>query len=197
MRGWGRDGLGTGARGRGREGAEGVDVDYALEARRAEARRRGRCPEIGVASYIELNTGFPRERAQITVRPEGAVDVVLGTPSSGQGHATSFAELLVEWLGVELSEVNLLTGDTDLTVGGGTHSARALRLAAVVMAKASGQIVAKGKRIAARLSRPLRPTSNSRRAGSRQGHRPLGRSLPSTTGAQAPSARLGFGPARV
>jgi hypothetical protein len=66
--------------------------------------------------------------------------------------------------GVELSEVNLLTGDTDLTVGGGTHSARALRLAAVVMAKASDQIVAKGKRIAARLSRPRRP--NSRRAGS-------------------------------
>ena len=99
MRGWGRDGLGTGARGRGREGAEGVDVDHALEARRAEVRRRGRCPGIGVASYIELNTGFPRERAQITVRPEGAVDVVLGTLSSGQGHMTSFAELLVEWLG--------------------------------------------------------------------------------------------------
>jgi len=100
------------------------------------------------------------------VRPEGAVDVVLGTLWSGQGHATSFAEFRVEWLGVELSEVNLLTGDTDLTVGGGTHSARALRLAAVVMAKASDQIVAKGKRIAARLSRPRRPTSNFRRAGS-------------------------------
>jgi len=67
---------------------------------------------------------------------------------------------------VELSEVNLLTGDTDLTVGGGTHPARALPLAAVVMAKASDQIVAKGKRIAARLSRPWRPTSTSRRASS-------------------------------
>jgi carbon-monoxide dehydrogenase large subunit len=76
--------------------------------------------------------------------------VVLGTLSSGQGHATSFAQLVVEWLGVELSQVQLVTGDTDVTVvGGGAHSARALRLAAVVMAKAADQIVAKGRRIAA------------------------------------------------
>src|SRR5262249_59060676 len=115
-----------------------------------EARRRGRYRGIGVANYIELNTGFPRERAHVTVRPEGAIDVVLGTLSSGQGHATSFAQLIVEWLGVDLAQVNLVTGDTDVTlVGGGAHSARALRLAAVVMAKASDQIVDKGKRIAA------------------------------------------------
>ena len=123
-----------------------------FESRRAEARRRGRYRGIGVANYIELNTGFPRERAHITVRPEGRVDLVLGTLSSGQGHATSFAQLLVEWLGVELSQVQLITGDTDVTVvGGGAHSARALRLAAIVMAKASDQIVEKGRRIAARL----------------------------------------------
>jgi carbon-monoxide dehydrogenase large subunit len=128
-------------------------ADWAgFETRRAEARRRGRYRGIGVASYIEINTGFPRERAHITVHPEGRVDLVLGTLSSGQGHATSFAQLLVEWLGVELSDVRLITGDTDVTiVGGGAHSARALRLAAIVMAKASDQIVEKGRRIAARL----------------------------------------------
>jgi carbon-monoxide dehydrogenase large subunit len=121
-----------------------------FEARRAEARRRGLYRGIGVANYIELNTGFPRERAHVTVQPEGRVDVVLGTLSSGQGHATSFGQLVVEWLGVDLAQVNLVTGDTDVTVvGGGAHSARALRLAAVVMAKASDQIVDKGRRIAA------------------------------------------------
>jgi len=126
-------------------------ADWAgFEARRAEARRRGRWRGIGLGNYIELNAGYPRERAHVTVRPEGAVDVVLGTLSSGQGHATSFAQLIVEWLGVELSQVRLVTGDTDVTVvGGGAHSARALRLAAVVMAKASDQIVEKGARIAA------------------------------------------------
>src|SRR5438094_68619 len=123
-----------------------------FESRRTEARRRGRYRGIGVANYLELNTGFPRERAHITVHPEGRVDLVLGTLSSGQGHATSFAQLLVEWLGVELAEVRLVTGDTDVTVtGGGAHSARALRLAAIVMAKASDQIVEKGTRIAAKM----------------------------------------------
>jgi carbon-monoxide dehydrogenase large subunit len=128
-------------------------ADWAgFETRRAEARQRGRYRGIGVANYLELNTGDPRERAHITVRPEGRIDLVLGTLSSGQGHATSFAQLLVEWFGVKLSEVRLITGDTDVTVvGGGAHSARALRLAAVVMAKASDQIVDKGTRIAAGL----------------------------------------------
>src|SRR5947209_12631355 len=90
-----------------------------FESRRAEARRRGRYRGIGVASYIELNTGFPRERAHITVRPDGYVDLVLGTLSSGQGHATSVAQLVGEWLGVDLGQVRLVAGDTDATVGGG------------------------------------------------------------------------------
>jgi len=128
-----------------------VLADWAgFEGRRTEARQRGRYRGIGLGNYIELNTGFPRERAHITVHPEGWVELVLGTLSSGQGHATSFGQLLVEWLGVNLAAVRLVTGDTDLTVvGGGAHSARALRLAAIVMAKASDQIVDKGKRIAA------------------------------------------------
>ena len=126
-------------------------ADWAgFEARRALARRRGLFRGIGVASYLEINTGFPRERAHITVHPERRVDLVLGTLSSGQGHATSFAQLLVEWLGVALAEVRLITGDTDVTVvGGGAHSARALRLAAIVMFEATRQIVDKGTRIAA------------------------------------------------
>src|SRR5262249_32775075 len=77
----------------------------------------------------------------------------LGTLSSGQGHATSFAQLLVEWLGVELEEVRLITGDTDITVtGGGAHSARALRLAAIGMAKAADQVVEEGTPIAGNMS---------------------------------------------
>ena len=126
-------------------------ADWAgFEARRAGARRRGRYRGIGIANYIELNTGMPRERTQITVQPEGRIDVVLGTLSSGQGHETSFPQLIVEWFGVELDQVRLITGDTDLMpVGGGSHSGRSMRLGAVVMAKASDAIVEKGKRIAA------------------------------------------------
>ncbi|PYN53636.1 MAG: xanthine dehydrogenase family protein molybdopterin-binding subunit, partial [Candidatus Rokuibacteriota bacterium] len=126
-------------------------ADWAgFEARRAEARRRGRYRGIGLANYLELNTGAPRERAEITVRAEGRLDVVLGTLSAGQGHETSFAQLLAEWLGVELGDVRLITGDTDVAaVGGGSHSGRSMRLGALVLARASDEIVDKGKRLAA------------------------------------------------
>jgi carbon-monoxide dehydrogenase large subunit len=121
-----------------------------FEERRSEARRRGRYRGIGLSNYLELNTGAPRERAEITVRPEGRIDVVIGTLSSGQGHETSFAQLVVEWFGVEHACVRVITGDTDVApVGGGSHSGRSMRQAGVVMAKASDQIVERGTRIAA------------------------------------------------
>jgi aerobic carbon-monoxide dehydrogenase large subunit len=117
-----------------------------FEDRRRESRARGKLRGIGMGNYIELNTGNPRERAQITVQPEGRVDVVLGTISSGQGHETSFAQLIAEWLGVELGQVRLLAGDTDIAaVGGGTHSGRSMRLGAVVMSVACNEIIEKGK----------------------------------------------------
>jgi aerobic carbon-monoxide dehydrogenase large subunit len=121
-----------------------------FEARRAEARRRGRQRGIGLANYIELNTGAPRERAEITARPDGAVEVVLGTLSAGQGHETSFAQLVAEWLGVALPRVHLVTGDTERApVGGGSHSGRSMRLGAVVMARAADALVARGAVLAA------------------------------------------------
>ncbi len=126
-------------------------ADWAgFETRRLEARARGRYRGIGVANYIEIATGAPRERAQITVRPDGMIDVVIGTLSSGQGHETSFAQLIVEWFGVDMGQVRLITGDTDrVPVGGGSHSGRSMRLGGVVMAKASDRIVEKGRHIAA------------------------------------------------
>jgi len=119
-------------------------------ARRDCARRRGRLRGIGMANYVEVTSGFPTERVEITVRPEGRVDAVIGTLSSGQGHETSFAQLLVEWLGVPLGCVRLVTGDTDVvSEGGGSHSGRSMRLAGIVVSKASEAVVAKGKNIAA------------------------------------------------
>jgi carbon-monoxide dehydrogenase large subunit len=121
-----------------------------LKARRAAARARGRLLGFGIANYVETSTGAPRERTEMTVRPEGRVDVVIGTLSSGQGHETSFAQLVTEWLGVAVDHVRLITGDTDVVaVGGGSHSGRSMRLAGIVMGKASADIVDKGRRIAA------------------------------------------------
>jgi carbon-monoxide dehydrogenase large subunit len=118
-------------------------------ARRAEAKRRGKCRGIGVSNYVDTATGVPRERAEITVQPQGVVEVVIGTVSSGQGHETSFAQLVSEWLGVPVDCVALVQGDTArVSVGGGSHSGRALRLGSIVMLGASNEIIAKGMRIA-------------------------------------------------
>ena len=118
--------------------------------RRRAAARRGKRRGIAVANYIEFTTGAPREWTKVTVAPEGRVDVAIGTLSSGQGHQTSFAQLVTDWLGVPLDCVHLLQGDTDIVpVGGGSHSGRSMRLAGIVIGKASDTVIAKGKRIAA------------------------------------------------
>ena len=123
-----------------------------FEARRADARQRGRYRGIGIANSIELNTGAPRERAEMTIDPSGTIELVLGTMSAGQGHETSFAQIVSEWLGVDPEQVRLITGDTDrVQAGGGSASARSMRLGAWVMAKAADEIVEKGRRIAAAL----------------------------------------------
>jgi len=86
----------------------------------------------------------------VTVVPEGRVDVAIGTLSSGQGHETSFAQLIVDWLGAPIEQVKLIQGDTDIIpIGGGSHSGRSMRLAGIVIGKASDAVIAKGKRIAA------------------------------------------------
>jgi len=121
--------------------------------RRREARRRGRLRGIGLANYIELTSGIPRERTEITVTLNGFVDVVIGTLSSGQGHETSFAQLVTEWLGVPFERVRLITGDTDtVTAGGGSHSGRSMRMAGIVIGHATRDIVAKAKRIVAHIA---------------------------------------------
>jgi aerobic carbon-monoxide dehydrogenase large subunit len=128
-------------------------ADWAgFPARRRATKKRGRLRGIGIATYVDTATGVPRERAEVTVQPDGFVDVVLGTVSNGQGHETSFAQLVTEFLGVPIERVRLITGDTDIvSVGGGTHSGRGMRLASIVVHKASGEIVAKGMRIARHL----------------------------------------------
>jgi carbon-monoxide dehydrogenase large subunit len=121
---------------------------YAARRRQTEARglRRG----VGLAGYIESQSGAPNERAEVTVRPDGIVEVLIGTLSSGQGHATSFAQLVTEWLGIAADKVRIESSDTDrLAVGGGSHSGRSLRHAATTIHQASGGIIAKGLKLAA------------------------------------------------
>jgi aerobic carbon-monoxide dehydrogenase large subunit len=123
-----------------------------FKKRRAEARKRKRLRGIGLCCYLETTGGYPRERADITVQPQGRVDVVVGTLSSGQAHETTFAQCVAEWLGVPFDDVHVNESDTDIVKeGGGSHSARSMRLAGIVMGNASDQVIEKGKKIAAHM----------------------------------------------
>jgi carbon-monoxide dehydrogenase large subunit len=125
---------------------------HSFAQRRAEARQRGKHRGIGVANYVEITSGMPRERAEVTVQPGGSVDVVIGTLSSGQGHETSFAQLITEWFKVPIDQVRIITGDTDIVqAGGGSQSGRSMRLAGIVIGKASETLRNRAKRIAAHL----------------------------------------------
>ena len=119
-------------------------------ARRREARRRGKLLGLGLANYVESSIGAPREQARIKVQPQGRVDVIIGTQPSGQGHETSFAQVISDLLFVPSDAVHIILGDTDVVeVGGGSHSGRSMRHAATVFSKAAVELIGKGKAIAA------------------------------------------------
>ncbi len=121
-----------------------------FEQRKREAAKRGKLLGRGLTNYVESSIGAPNEQARITVRPEGHVDVVIGTQPSGQGHETSFAQVVADLLHVPVETVKIILGDTDVVkVGGGSHSGRSMRHAATVFSKAAVDLIAKGKRVAA------------------------------------------------
>jgi carbon-monoxide dehydrogenase large subunit len=92
------------------------------------------------------------EETRITVKPDGIVDVVIGTQPAGQGHETSFAQVVADLIGVPEKSVKIILGDTNVVKGGGgTHSGRSMRHAATVFSIASTGLIAQGKRLAAHL----------------------------------------------
>ena len=119
-------------------------------ARREESTARGRLLGIGLAHYVESSIGAPKERAEISIAANGRVRVVIGTQPSGQGHETSFAQVVATLLAVPLDAIDVIMGDTrDVSVGGGSHSGRSMRHAATVFNLASKQLIENGKKLAA------------------------------------------------
>jgi len=128
-------------------------ADWAgFPARRAEAAARGRLRGIGLANYIESPVGAPRERIELRVGSDGGVDIVSGTQSTGQGHETSFAQVVADHVGVPFEKIRLRTGDTAFVkVGGGTHSDRSMRLGGTLLVQASARLVERARQAAADL----------------------------------------------
>ena len=126
-------------------------ADWAgAEARKAEARARGKLRGIGMCYYIESTMGDPAEAARVEFREDDTVAVYVGTQSNGQGHETAYAQVLCERLGVPFERIRIVQGDTDaLPKGGGTGGSRSLTAEGTAILEASEKVIEKGRAFAA------------------------------------------------
>ena len=121
-----------------------------FRARRAGSEARGQLRGIGLANYVESPVGAVRELVTVSVAADGAVEVLAGTQSTGQGHETSYLQVVADALQVEMAAIRLIEGDTRrIEVGGGTHSDRSMRIAGTLLTEACAEIITKARAFAA------------------------------------------------
>ncbi len=132
-------------------------------ARRADSERRGRLRGLGYSAYIEacgiapsqavgsLGAGVGLwESAEVRVNPTGNIEVLTGSHSHGQGHETTFAQLVSDRLGVPIDAVKIVHRDTDkVQFGMGTYGSRSGAVGMSAVAKALDKVIAKGRKVAA------------------------------------------------
>ena len=125
------------------------------DALRAEQRQRidrkdRRLLGIGMACYVEMCGFGPFESALVRVEPSGTVTALTGTSPHGQGHETTFAQIIADQLGVDFDQVIVRHGDTSITpMGFGTGGSRSLAVGGSAMLQAAGTVQEKARRIAA------------------------------------------------
>src|SRR5262249_27697020 len=137
------------------EAAMDTAIDYldraALPARREAARDKGRLHGVGYSAVIERST-IPGsfEAVPISVSPKGDVLVHAGWTDQGQGHATMYARVVSEQLGVDEDKIRVIEGDSSrLANGGMTGSSRVAAMGSAAARAAAHKVIDKGRRIAA------------------------------------------------
>ena len=115
-------------------------------------RAQGRCVGIGIACYVEGTGVGPYEGARVQVQSNGKVSLVTGIGTQGQGHFTSFAQIVADQLGVDVTEVDVVTGDTDQFYwGAGTFASRGAVVAGNAVSEASQAVRKKTLKLASEL----------------------------------------------
>jgi len=141
-------------------------ADYANLRKEQEAKRKqGKYMGIGVSSYVEITGAAPAqvaaslgagvaliESALVRVHPLGKVQVFTGSHTHGQGHETTFAQIVADQLGVAVEDVEVIHGDTDRTPwGAGTYGSRSQPVGGAAVYIATQRVIEKGKKFAAHL----------------------------------------------
>ena len=117
--------------------------------RREESRKRGRLRGRGLAVYLEWTGALPTETVDIEVDAEGNVTVFSGTQAMGQGLETTYTQLVTEILGIEVSRIKIVQGDTDRANGVGSVGSRSAFVGGSAVVAAGREVIVKGKALAA------------------------------------------------
>lgn len=128
-------------------------ADYSgFRNRKKAAKRRGKLRGIGIGCYLEISGAFPEEAARIVFPGDKSLEVSVGAGASGQGHKTVFGGVVAKRLGIELSAVKLLSGDSTRDVPGfGAVASRSAMMTGGAIARAADRVIEKGKGVAAML----------------------------------------------
>jgi carbon-monoxide dehydrogenase large subunit len=127
-------------------------------ARRAVSRGKRKLRGLGFAYHIKGTGGNPSENVDIRFEADGSVSLITGTQHIGQGHETTFPQILADKLGLPNECIKLRQGDTDLIAHGGGHgSSRATYMGGTAIFRAADEIILKGTRIAAEMLEAAEP----------------------------------------
>jgi len=118
--------------------------------RKRESARRGKLRGLGIGNFLEVTAPPSKELADIKFNPDGTVTLATGTLDFGMGHATPFAQVLSDRLGIPFEKISLLQGDSDkLAAGGGSGGSKSLMHTGTAIVEASAKVIEKGKELAA------------------------------------------------
>jgi carbon-monoxide dehydrogenase large subunit len=119
-------------------------------ARQAASRARGLLRGRGIGHYLEVTAPPSNEMGGLRFEEDGTVTIITGTLDYGQGHWTPFAQVLASRLGIPLSRIRLLQGDSDaLIAGGGTGGSKSLMASGAAILEAAEEVITKGRKAAA------------------------------------------------
>ena len=124
----------------------------AFAARRRESEGKGRLRGRGFACYFEATLGLPSEKTEVRFDEDGGVTVLAGTMSNGQGHETTYAQILHQRLGLDFESIRFLQGDTgQIAVGGGHGGSRSMQIGGNALLAAAEIVEEKAKHLAGHL----------------------------------------------
>jgi len=128
-------------------------ADYAgFKKRKRESKKRGLLRGIGIGCYLEVTAAPGKELGAIHFEVDGTVTIVTGTLDFGMGHATTYAQILTDFLGVPYDRIHMVEGDSDrMAFGGGSGGSRSVMFVGTALAESAAIVIERGKQIASHL----------------------------------------------